>query len=332
METKLGFTKLSIAEFEKWLDKLRVGRTILLIQQHHTFNPGYILFKGNNHFELQNGMRNHHVHHNGWADIGQHFTSFPDGSIVTGRDMEKSPACLKGANANGVCIEHLGNFDKRGDVMTDAHRDTIIRMTAALCRKFSVPVDSQRIVYHHWYDLSTGARNNGTKNNKSCPGTNFFGGNKVADCETNFLPLIAALMDKPIPDDNLTSHLKKYVAVNTASLNVRTKADAKSPKATDRAALLRGAVLRVYKEKDGWQKIAESKNHWISGRFTVDVQRATVNANVLNVRSTPEVINGNVVGSLLKGQEIFIEAEKDGWCKFNMEDKWVSKTFLDFAS
>ena len=331
METKLGFTKLTLAEFNTWLDKLRVGRTILLIQQHHTFNPAYILFKGTNHFNLQNGMRNFHVHHNGWSDIGQHFTTFPDGTIVTGRDMEKSPACIFGANANSVCIEHLGNFDKRGDTMTDAHRGTIAGMTAALCKKFSVPVDSQRIIYHHWYDLSSGARNNGTKNNKSCPGTNFFGGNKVADCEANFLPLVAALMAAPIPADNLTNTLKKYVAINTATLNVRTKADAKSALAKDRAALIRGAILRVYREKDGWQKIAESKNHWISGKFTQEVKRATVNTDVLNVRSTPEVVAGNVVGTLMKGQEVFTEQEVNGWCKINMEEKWVSKTFLDFA-
>ena len=130
METKHGFTKMTLAEFENWINKLMVGRTVLLIQQHHTWNPSYKAFNGTNHFTQQLGMKNYHISSNGWADIGQHFTTFPDGTIVTGRSLEHTPACLKGANTNGICIEHFGNFDKGGDKMTDAHRDTISGMTA----------------------------------------------------------------------------------------------------------------------------------------------------------------------------------------------------------
>ena len=118
MTTKFGFTKLTIDEFETWISNLRVARTILTVQEHHTFSPNYSLFNGNNHFELQRGMKHHHVNHNGWSDIGQHFTTFPDGSIVTGRSMEQSPACILGQNANAICIEHLGYFDKGKDDCT----------------------------------------------------------------------------------------------------------------------------------------------------------------------------------------------------------------------
>src|SRR5690554_937633 len=93
METKYGFKKLSLSEFEQWLKELRVSRTVLTIQQHHTYIPSYILFDGDNHFERQKAMKDHHINANGWADIGQHFTIFPDGYILTGRGMEKSPAC-----------------------------------------------------------------------------------------------------------------------------------------------------------------------------------------------------------------------------------------------
>ncbi|MFN3639697.1 MAG: hypothetical protein ACK4UK_02160, partial [Flavobacterium sp.] len=82
METRFGFVKMTLQEFEIWLFQQRVGRTILKVQQHHTYIPSYIHFNGSNHFERQRAMKNHHVHHNGWRDIGQHFTTFPDGTIM----------------------------------------------------------------------------------------------------------------------------------------------------------------------------------------------------------------------------------------------------------
>ncbi len=328
MTTKFGFTKLSIDEFEKWLDNLRVARTILTVQEHHTFSPSYALFNGSNHFELQKGMRDYHVNHNGWSDIGQHFTSFPDGSIVTGRSMEQSPACILGQNANAICIENLGDFDKGKDAMAVAHKQTIVRMTAKLCSKYNLAINANSIVYHHWFDLVTGQRNNGTKNNKSCPGTNFFGGNTVADCIANFLPLVKGQLGGAVITADATDILK-YVCVTAAILNIRSKPDGASTKAGDREAAVLGAILRVYKEKDGWYKISGSKQHWVNSKFTIDVTRAKVNADTLNVRNGPDK-NFAKVGAYTKGQELFIVQEKNGWCKVSMDEKWVSKDFLDF--
>ena len=58
MQTKSGFTKMSVAEFENWIANLRIARTILKIQQHHTYIPSYVHFTGNNHFERQLAMKN----------------------------------------------------------------------------------------------------------------------------------------------------------------------------------------------------------------------------------------------------------------------------------
>jgi SH3-like domain-containing protein len=329
MTTKFGFTKLTIDEFETWISNLRVARTILTVQEHHTFSPNYSLFNGSNHFELQRGMKNHHVNHNGWSDIGQHFTTFPDGSIVTGRSMEQSPACILGQNANAICIENLGDFDKGKDIITAAHKQTIVRMTAKLCGKYNLPINTNSIVYHHWFDLGTGQRNDGTKNNKSCPGTNFFGGNKVADCVKNFLPLVRQQAGGAVITTAADSGIIKYVCVTASTLNIRTKPDGTSTKATDREAAVTGAVLRVYKEKDGWYKISGSKQHWVNGKFTVEVTRVKVNADTLNVRSGPAK-SFSKIGAYTKGQELFITEEKNGWCKISMDEKWVSKDFLDF--
>jgi SH3-like domain-containing protein len=328
MTTKFGFTKLSVDEFETWISNLRVARTILTVQQHHTFSPGYALFNGNNHFDLQKGIKNHHVNHNGWSDIGQHFTTFPDGSIVTGRPMENSPACIYGQNANAICIENLGDFDKGKDMMADVHQQTIIRLTASLCNKYNLLINTNSIVYHHWFDLASGQRNDGTKNNKSCPGTNFFGGNKVADCIAHFLPLVKEQLGGTVTTAN-TGSILKYVCVTTAILNIRSKPDGTSAKASDRHAAVNGAVLRVYKEKDGWYKISGSKQHWVNGKFTVNVTRVKVTADTLNVRSGPGTSFARI-GAYTKGQELFIVQEKNDWCRVSMDEKWVNKDFLSF--
>ncbi|MCX2574530.1 SH3 domain-containing protein [Pedobacter sandarakinus] len=327
MNTKFGFTHLSINEFENWLSELRIARTVLYLQQHHTWSPSYIQFKGSNHFEMQKSMRDYHVSENGWADIGQHFTTFPDGSIVTGRSLEKSPACILGFNSNAICMEHVGNFDKGKDTMTPQHRETIISITAALCKKFAIPVNTDKIVYHHWFDLSTGARNNGTKNNKTCPGTNFFGGNSVEDCQQNFLPLVSSSLNGNVISGVTESNVLKYVLVTADSLNIRVEPNAQAKKVADRTPALLGAVLRVFQEKDGWYKISGSQEHWVNASYTKPVKLATVNATTLNVRSGAEN-NFPKVGSLSKGQEVFIRDQQNGWSKINTDNKWVKTTFL----
>ncbi|WP_339870024.1 SH3 domain-containing protein [uncultured Algoriphagus sp.] len=328
MESKHGFLKMSIAEFIPWIQSQRIARTILTVQQHHTWSPNYTHFNGENHFDRQLAMKNHHVRNNGWSDIGQHFTTFPDGTIVTGRSLEATPACIFGANRDSICIEHLGNFDKDGDRMTNEHRETIVQMTAALCDKFRLPVNTLSIIYHHWFELSTGKRNNGMGGNKSCPGTNFFGGNKVDDCMTFFLPLV----HQAIQGSHLTTsppEIEKYVAVTANLLNVRTGPSGSASKAPDREAAQLGAILRIYEESNGWLKISNSQSHWVYGRYTTEVLRATINANVLRVRSGPGT-EYPIVDNLMKSEEVFISKESDGWCKMSLEEKWLSKSYLDF--
>ena len=330
MQTKYGFTQLTISEFETWLFSLKLARTILKVQEHHTFSPSYAQFKGNNHFEIQKGMKNYHVNHNGWEDMGQHFSIFPDGTIVTGRSLEKSPACITGQNANSICIENVGNFDVGGDNMTQLQKEAIVSVTALLCKRFNLPVNSNSIVYHHWFNLSSGERNNGTKNNKSCPGTNFFGGNKVSDCEVNFLPLVSAkLLQTPIKTD--TTAVEKYVVVTSKTLNIRSKPSVDGTKVSGRTAAIFGAILRVYKEQNGWFKISNSQEHWVLGKFAQQVKRAKVTADTLNVRSGSST-DFPKIGSYLKGEEVFIIKEQNDWCKVSMEEKWVNKNFLSFIS
>jgi hypothetical protein len=189
MKTQGKFTLLELDEFYNWLNQKKVTRSIQLIQQHHTYKPDYSTFKGANHFELCQSMENSHLSR-GFAEIAQNFTTFPDGKIMVCRDLDKIPAGIKGANEKGICIEHVGNFDSGGDKMNVAHQNTIIEMTLLLLSKFNLVASDQSIVYHHWYDLNTGKRitQEGSGSTKSCPGTNFFGGNTISQFNANFMP------------------------------------------------------------------------------------------------------------------------------------------------
>ena len=324
MITKLGFTLMTPTEFKTWIKRQNIARTVLFVQQHHTFSPSYQQFRGDNHFAMQDGMRRHHVHNNGWSDIGQHFSIFPDGKIATGRSLERSPACIRGNNANSICIENVGFFDTGKDEMTPEQRDSILTVTAALCMRFAIPVSTDRIVYHHWFDLNTTVRTNGSGSTKSCPGTNFFGGNKVADCQNNFLPAVQAKIGQAITTANFTDPMA-YGYVTANALNIRKGPSSQNEKI---GVTTLGSILRIYLKRGRWYKISKSKQEWVYGNFVKEVKRATVNANVLNVRSGPST-NFHVVSAVLENQEVFVYEQSGNWSKISLEDQWVSTRFLN---
>lgn len=180
-----------IQEFESYIKNLAVKRKVTRIQLHHTYSPSYKHFDGKNHEALQKGMRNYHVNTNGWADIGQHFTIFPDGIIFTGRSIESTPAGIYGANTGSICIECLGNFDAGGDIMKDSQKNAIIGVTKILLNKFNLTAEDN-VTYHAWW--TSGGKKLGDyikgSSSKTCPGTAFFGGNSRESYEKNLLPLI----------------------------------------------------------------------------------------------------------------------------------------------
>lgn len=328
MEKKYGFTMMDIVAFETWVADLQVARTIKQLQQHHTYSPDYSLFTGDNHFALQRNMKRHHINQNGWSDIGQHFTVFPDGLILTGRNTEWPPACIYGQNAQAICIENLGNFDQGRDNMHPRQEETILRLTAALCKRFAIPANTDHIVYHHWFNLKNGERNNGNGHNKSCPGSNFFKGNKVENCRSHFLPGVLELM-QPLEVPGAVSPIM-YVSVTANRLNIREQPNIHAPRVSSRAPALLGAILRVYETTNGWHKISHSRSHWISANYTIIVRPAVVTASKLNIRNTPD-ISGLRTGSLVQGQEVYVYEEQNSWCRIGMDSQWVSRNFLNYT-
>ena len=183
--------RIELNDFKNYIDSLKVTRKIKLIQMHHTYSPSYKDFTGKNHEALQRGMRNYHVNTNGWADIGQHFTIFPDGIIMTGRDIDTNPAGIYGANTGAICVECLGNFDIGGDVMTEKQKNAIVAVTKILLNKFNLNA-ADDVTYHAWWGADGREIGDYVKSAsvKTCPGTNFFGGNGLTAYRNNLQPLI----------------------------------------------------------------------------------------------------------------------------------------------
>ncbi|KNY25018.1 phosphodiester glycosidase family protein [Pseudobacteroides cellulosolvens] len=200
MQVNKQFILMNRDEFKNWLFKQTFNRKISIIQQHHTYEPSYNDFNGKNHFELAIGMDNYHEDNLNYNDIAQNITIFPDGMIMICRPFDTVPAGILGANQNALCIENIGNFDINKDIMTMEQKESIIFVTATLCLKFNIVPSIDTITYHHWWDLSSGKRIlDKSGNTKTCPGTNFFGGNTTISAKTNFIPLVL----NKIGDDNI---------------------------------------------------------------------------------------------------------------------------------
>lgn len=262
MEKKGKFVHITLVEFTDWLEANRFDRQIGVIQNHHTYIPGYAHFKGNNHIALCESMERSHLER-GFAEIAQNLTIFPDGDVVLCRSFNTIPAGIKGTNQNGLCIENLGNFDMGGDAMNNAQRNTIVTANARLLMRFGLPCDTDHVVYHHWWDLSTGQRTNGSGNTKSCPGTAFFGGNSVAAAQAGFLPLIAAEMGGAA-NPSAPPLAQFQGEVNTASLRIR---DAPGVYGTPLGNVANGALLAIYEVRNGWYRIHPTAQRWVSGRY-----------------------------------------------------------------
>lgn len=262
MKTKGQFTLFeTIGEFAAFLDK-DVDREIRHVLEHHTAEPSYNDFNGKNHFALLEGMKAFHTKA-GFGGIAQNLTIFPDGTVAICRPLDLRPACTKGANTFGICIENLGNFDKGADQMTAAQRDAIVQVTALLCRRFKIAVDTDHILYHHWFNLKTGVRNNGTGGNKSCPGSNFFGGNKVPNCKANFIPLVSAALQQ------LEGPIAIPIATVQSPDGVLTIRSGPAASTTELGKLPNGTTVQIHEAKGIWRRIDPVQQRWVSSKFLV---------------------------------------------------------------
>ena len=196
--SKYGFTKFTtVKEFENWLNNKSITRSINGIQIHHTWQPSYEQCGKYNSFELQKNMKSYHVKTNGWNDIAQTFSIFPDG-IMTGRSINSTPIGIKGWNPGKICIEIVANMDKGKDILTDKHKELIIGCYAVLCKRLKITPSTSTLRCHCWFTAGGTYLGgyNPNKSAKTCPGTNFMGiGNTKSAIENYFIPWVKEYMD-----------------------------------------------------------------------------------------------------------------------------------------
>jgi hypothetical protein len=268
MQVNGQFILMNRDEFKKWLFEQTFTRVISIIQEHHTYIPAYTQFNGHNHFDIAIGMKNYHVNTNGWSDIAQNLTIYPDGLIMVCRPFNKAPAGIVGANEHGLCIENIGNFDVGGNVMTTEQKESIIFVAAVLCMKLKLTPSVDTITYHHWWDLNSGERvldNTSGHVTKSCPGSaNFFGGNTTVAAKANLYPLVIKKINELSINVEVCSGKKQVVALQ---LNVRqTPIDG-----VILGQLLQNTTIDVTGKVGDWFRIVyNGVNAYVSSKYLVD--------------------------------------------------------------
>lgn len=102
-------------------------------------------------------VRNYHVKHNGWKDIGYHYLIYLDGSIHQGRPIDQSGAHTKNHNSTTIGVCYVGGLDsnkKPKDTRTPEQVEALHKLVEAL--KVCFPT-IKKVSGHYMYD------------NKACP-------------------------------------------------------------------------------------------------------------------------------------------------------------------
>lgn len=138
---------------------------------------------------------------------------------------------------------------------------------------------------------------------------------------------------------------KTNATVTATSLNVREKPSLNSSKV---GQLSYGAAVTVHSQSNGWAEITYAgKNAWVSAEFLkigakpvpdsgkpstpVDQFTGTVTASQLNIRDKNS-LDGNVIGSVSKGQSFRILDEQNNWIKIEFQPGktgWAAGWFFE---
>ena len=344
--SKYGFTKMTPVEFKTWIHK-QGNYKYTGLQVHHTWMPDYSCFynaNGKHEDELtrQYNTQQYHKKTNGWGDIAQHFTIFPNGAIVTGRKLSNTTAIgIKGWNSNKICIEIYGNFDKGKDVMTEEQKEAVITVYGELCKKFKITPSVSTIRCHAWFTAGGTYLGdyNKSKSAKTCPGTNFMGfGNSKAAIRDNFIPLIknyisgkdtTTVPSKPVSANPVAANFK--VKVTADELNYREKPDASSKKLGE---VKKGEVYTIVKTQNGWGFL-KSGAGWINLSYTETIEvnsdgtyKVKVTTSSLNIRKGPGASYAKV-GVVSKGEVFTIVETQSGWGKLKSGLGWISLAYTE---
>ena len=276
MKTANGFTLFEkTSEIGPWLKKQSVTRKVTRLQVHHMGSPSYSTWEKTDKkvFKEPHFGRTESLDSYGkttWGSksangkyIAQHFNVFPDGKITTGRSLNSNPIGITGWNTNAICVEIYGNFDKDQDTMTAAQKEAVIVLFGELCKRFSITPGADTIRYHAWFtsggtylgDYKAG------QSRKTCPGTNFFGGNSMAKYKANFLPAIKKYISEE--KEEAKTEFKQYIIRVTAdTLNGRSGPGTNYDIVTK---LYEGTAVTIVEEDGNWLKA--KMGYWVHKNY-----------------------------------------------------------------
>lgn len=345
MKTQNGFTLMKgSGEIREYLKNQKITRPINKLQIHHMDLPNYSTWENTDkrkwdepHFGRTNSLNEYGK--NTWDSsdekgkyIAQHFNVFPDGCITSGRSLNSTPIGIRGWNNNAICIEIYGDFDKGVDTMTSAQKTAVIELVGELCKRLDISPGENTMRYHAWF-TSAGTYLGGYvpgRSGKTCPGTNFFGGNTMSAYKENFLPAIksylanGSIVSKPNDDNVVNTNM--VVRVTVDELNIRQGPDANTTKV---GSIKKGDAYTIVKTSGKWGYL-KSGAGWIhlgytepvNANSTPDSYKVKVTADVLNIRQQPNA-DSNKVGSVKKG-DVYTIVDTDGdWGHLKSGAGWI---------
>jgi N-acetylmuramoyl-L-alanine amidase len=84
-------------------------------------------------------IRRWHVQDRGWSDIGYHYVIELDGTVRTGRPLDRMGAHVAGHNRDTVGVCYIGGLDgamRPKDTRTEAQKAALYQLTAELIGRF----------------------------------------------------------------------------------------------------------------------------------------------------------------------------------------------------
>lgn len=137
------FQAHTIEQFESYLKRTKVYRTIDHLQVQHTEIPRHDHYIGEN--TLISMWRNHtrpEPHGRGWDDIGYHIVIAPDGVIWTARSFESECPGISQASHKGLVFCVLGNFDIGEDILSGMQLYATVAALALTAKIFSIDIST----------------------------------------------------------------------------------------------------------------------------------------------------------------------------------------------
>lgn len=159
------FKQYTVEQYLEVLKNTNITREITEVHMHHTWKPVIETY-----MELENkedaiwSMWEYHTKTRKFIDIAQHATVAPDLTVWACRDVNISPASIKGHNENAFMFETIGNFDIPGtgdynnlgyDRLEGDYLETVIKFIKGLLSIFK----GAKLVFYNEHS------------DKTCPGT-----------------------------------------------------------------------------------------------------------------------------------------------------------------